>query len=179
MAENETAAAFGGEVEIEIAGAPCAITPSGKFLVEVESCAKVVLPKCNQLAIPVTNSGKNPLPIEVKWSGNTVARGSAWLTPKELVIFPDLKTPEIHFGRKPYEWAKVTVSGDRSGYSTTAHIDFAAAGFTPMTPFLFEMSFYVNALGTAHGRIRQSWQGAQDLWSGQSRFVLAVPYVQD
>jgi alpha-galactosidase/6-phospho-beta-glucosidase family protein len=254
VAENETAGAFGGEVEIEIAGAPCAITPSGKFSVEVAAGAKVVLPftieseseiagdltlaivsespvtiardfflpKRNQLAIPMTNSGKNPLPIEVKWSGNTVARGSAWLTPqelvvelrvedtdvkpdptgnwwegsaiqiglldpalpeahivKELVILPDLKNPEIHFERKPYAGAKVTVSGDSSGYSTTAHIDLAAAGLTPMTPFLFEMIFHVNALGTAHGKIRQPWQGAQNLWNGQSHFALAVPYVPD
>lgn len=175
-----------------------------------------LLPKRERLDVPVDASGKKRMPFEVRWSGNTVADGSAWLTAGEFavemrvedtdlkihesdywessfvgvalkdalspdaltrifVVLPDSKKPRAIVDGKTWAGCKVGVRADKGGYSLSLRINLKAAGLTASRPFLWEMMFHVNALGTAHGRIRHTWHGTSDLRTDQSRFALAVP----
>jgi len=174
-----------------------------------------LLPKRNQIALPIDPSGANRQPIEVKWSGNTVAEGSAWLTEEELalefrvddtdikivpaafwegsaieiglkdavspnapamllVMLPDPDAPRILSGGKPFGGGSIRVNCDKGGYSLSARVNLGKTHLDITSSFLLEFIFHVAALGSAHGKIRQAWQGSSNL-RDQSRFALIVP----
>jgi len=49
------------------------------------------------------------------------------------------------------------------------------AGIKLGNPFLMEIVSHVNALGTAHCKIRAAWQGSSAPKADQSRYALVVP----
>ena len=175
-----------------------------------------LLPKRNQISIPVTASGENPHRIEIQWSGNTVAQGDVWLTESELVcqlqvndtdikinegafwvgsavevglkdpltpsaattvlvVLPDSANAKILSAGQPFQGGCATVRSDKSGYSLLLRVNLEQAQLKPGAPFLCELVFHVNALGTAHGKIRVAWQGSANPGKDQSHFVLALP----
>ena len=100
-----------------------------------------------------------------------------------LVVLPDRdRQPRIwqktgFSGGDDFEGACATVEHDANGYRLKVRINRAKAGIGENRPFLCDIAFHVNALGTAHGKIRHSWQESGDLRSDQSRFVLLNPVV--
>ena len=175
-----------------------------------------LLPKRHQLSVPVSVAGEASQPIEVKWSGNTVAHGKLWLTPTELAfdvrvedtdlkiektffwegsavevglqdalhpgapitalaIIPDPDAPLALCGGSPFAGISATVSRDKGGYTLSARVNLEAAHLKPGSPFLCELAFHVNALGTAHGKIRAAWQGSGNLQFDSSHFALVLP----
>ena len=118
VAENATAQAFQGEVEVAASGAPLTLPGGGKFQINVaagetlripftlerqaaieaqvalsiSSASPVTLerdfhlPLRVQCAIPVSATGEERYPLEIKWSGNVVAKGGIGLTPTECVF---------------------------------------------------------------------------------------------
>ena len=174
------------------------------------------LPKRSQISIPVTASGENPYPIEVKWSGNTVAQGEVWLTADELAcelrvndtdliikenlywegsaveiglkdplaasvgtvllaVLPDPANPRLLSAGQPFKGGSVTMRSDKAGYTLSLRVNLEHVQLKPGAPFLFELIFHVQALGTAHGKIRAAWQGSSHPSTDQSRFILALP----
>lgn len=170
-----------------------------------------------EIPIPVTVCGEKRQPIEVKWSGNTVAEGGAWLTDEEfamelhvndtdiapakssnfwegsaveiglksmetpdaptkiLVVLPDPANPQILSEGDPVEGASVSITKDQAGYTVTTNLNLKKTGLSKTMPFLLELAFHVNALGTAHGKIRAAWQESSAPKVDQSRFALVVP----
>jgi len=248
VAKNETAKAFSGEVEIEVAGAQATVSPSSKIQLQVAAGETVAvpfgidrpaesdgdfvisilsnstetmerdfhLPKRMQISVPVSAEGEQTEPFEVKWSGNIVAQGKVSLTPTELVldlrvndtdlrvvktffwegsavqlglkdaakpnapvtslmIVPDPANPHILCDEHLFTGGCATVSRDSGGYALSVRVNLEEAHLKAGTPFLLDLVFHVNALGTAHGKIRASWQGSNDLRFDQSRFALAIP----
>ncbi len=92
-----------------------------------------------------------------------------------LAILPDPENPRILSNQKPFEGGTVTVCQDPAGYSLGIRLDLKKVGLDIANPFLFELLFHVNALGTAHGRIRAAWQGTNDIKLDKSRFALGIP----
>ena len=248
VAENETGETFSGEVEIEVAGVPAAIDPSGTLSLNLAAgeCTKIPftiqrqaaidddvqvsirsrslktiergfsLPKRTQIHVPGSVSGESRHPITVRWSGNPVAEGGVWMSNNELsielrvndtdpkfnekasgqgsaieiglkdpvvstaplvvlVISPDSTAPKILFDGKPFDGGSVTVCADTTGYNMIAKVDLTKVNLSPSNPFLLDLIFHVNALGTAHGKVRAVWQGTSDWNRDQSRFALMIP----
>ena len=114
------------------------------------------------------------------WDGSAVELGlKDAVTPGApatvLVIIPDPAQPQILSNDQPFKGASATVHKDGSGYNLSLRINLEAAHLKPATPFLFNLIFHVNALGTAHEKIRASLQDAGNMKVDQSRFMLAVP----
>jgi len=66
-------------------------------------------------------------------------------------------------------------TSDKAGYSLSLRLNLEQVHLKPGAPFLVEFIFHVNALGTAHGKIRAAWQGSNKPKFDQSRFALALP----
>ncbi len=99
-----------------------------------------------------------------------------------VVILPNPEKPEVvawnrgFTGGDAVRGASATVCQDANGYTLALRLNLAEIGIKPGSPLLFEMVFFVNALGTAHGRISASWKGTADFFFGdQSRFALLTP----
>lgn len=122
------------------------------------------------------------LKIEKKffWEGSAIELGLRdALTPNASItsfaIIPDPAAPLAIFSEKPFPGVQSKVVRDKSGYLLTARINLAQANLKPGNPFLIEMIFHVNALGTAHGKIRSAWQGSSNLKFDSSRFAIVIP----
>jgi hypothetical protein len=99
-----------------------------------------------------------------------------------IVILPDPANPQVCFWSNRFSRGEsvpdssATVCKDANGYKLSLRLSFEQAGIKPGSPFLFEATFCVNALGTAHGRISASWQGSWGpMYPDQSRFALLTP----
>ena len=117
---------------------------------------------------------------EAYWGGSAVEIGlkDALTTGAQgmvLVIVPDPANPQILLGDKPCPGGSVTVSSDKIGYALLFRVNLEELHLNPEAPFLIDLIFHVNALGTAHGKTRAAWQGSPDPYHNQSRFALAVP----
>ncbi len=246
VAVNETNHAFKGEVRIEAKGATLspagALTldiAAGKTVsipfsavrdaaaeedvvlsIASESAETIerdlVLPKRKEVRVPASSAADKGIEVAVKWSGNEVAKGRAWLTGAELalevevndtgvkiapaqfwwdgsaieiglknaatnapanviMVLPDEQSPKFVSNRQYIDCGNASVRKTGAGYTATIKLPLAAAGLKPGDPFLFELIFHVSALGTAHGKIRASWQGSGDIVNDQSRFLLVNP----
>ncbi len=96
-----------------------------------------------------------------------------------LVVFPDEANPRVMIDSwftegRPYDGATAKVHRDASGYVLRLSVDRAKAGIAS-GPFLCDMIFHVNALGTAHGKIAASWQGSHALRAGAIHYALLIP----
>jgi len=69
----------------------------------------------------------------------------------------------------------VDVCRNPMGYSLSLKIPLDLAGIKLGNPFLMEIVSHVNALGTAHCKIRAAWQGSSAPKADQSRYALVVP----
>ncbi len=92
-----------------------------------------------------------------------------------LVITPDAANPSMLLNGQPLKKGTVAIRRAVGNYTVAAGIPFEVVGIRPGTPFLFELVFHVNALGTAHGKIRTAWQGSANAGSDASHFLLVVP----
>jgi alpha-galactosidase len=133
VAENATAHAFQGEVEIAASGAPVTL-PCGKFQINVAAGETVripfalerqaaleanttlaissaspvtlerdfLLPLRVQCAIPVSATGEERFPLEVKWSGNVVAKGGIGLTSTECVFNLWVNDTDVKINQKAF-----------------------------------------------------------------------------
>lgn len=92
-----------------------------------------------------------------------------------LVVLPDATHPKVLRDGEIFSGATVSVRGGKAGYDLSLEIDLASVEFEADKPFLLELIYHVNALGTAHGKIRHAWQGSTHLERDASRFALAIP----
>jgi len=97
-------------------------------------------------------------------------------SPVQIVGLPDPQSPDVITAQgRTVAGAQIKVKADKAGYDAALRLSYAAAGITPGTPFLFELQMRVNALGDAHGRIGQAWQGSRQPHVESSRFALVMP----
>jgi len=146
--------------------------------------------------------GKDGHPIQIVWSGNTMAEGMLHVDAKGLLLALRVADTDVTANEEalregsaielffasagkadglpvqiivmPYrtkasvrtprgaavKGATAKIRADKGGYDIEAFIPAKAAGFTPGTPFLFEIQLRVNALGDAHGKVSQTWQNS-------------------
>lgn len=113
------------------------------------------------------------------WEGSALEIGlkDALLpcAPVILAVTPDPVTPQVLCEGKPFAGGCASVTSDKSGYSLSVRLNREQLQLQAKNPFLVEFVFHVNALGTAHGKIRAAWQGSSNPRLDQSRFALAVP----
>ncbi len=101
--------------------------------------------------------------------------------PTVLVALPDSGDPRVllnpgYSGGERFEGAEVDVCVDDSGYRLLLKLQRKALGLGDATPFLTDIVFHVNALGTAHGKICKAWNDSHSqIKMDVSRFVLLVP----
>ncbi len=120
------------------------------------------------------------------WDGSAI--GLAFVDPLKsevrhipIIVTPDPETPVAwrwtHRFRTgdPLGTARITVANEASGYRISLRISRAELGIASDAPFLFELKTFINALGTAHGRIGQTWNGSPCVSSDSSRFGLLKP----
>lgn len=123
---------------------------------------------------------------ETPWDGS--ALGFAFVNPLDtdhlpipVFVIPDPEHPRIWRRTRrfkagdPVESACATVEKNSTGYSALVRINRAELGIASETPFLFEFKAFINALGTAHGRIEQTWNGSPCVSSEPSHFALLKP----
>lgn len=98
-------------------------------------------------------------------------------SPTYLVARPVPKKPSVIFaqGRAEVAGARMAVQSDKGGYDADVFIPFKAVQVQAGEPFLFEIQVRVNALGDAHGRIDQTWQGSRDPRSDNGSFAIIQP----
>lgn len=114
------------------------------------------------------------------WTGSAVEIGlkdaldsSAMVT--MIAAIPDEAAPRLLVNDAPFQGSEAKVCRDLAGYTLSLRLNLAQVGLKSGNPFLFEVVCHVQALGTAHGKIRVAWQGSADPKGDQSRYVLAVP----
>ncbi|HWL52527.1 MAG TPA: alpha-glucosidase/alpha-galactosidase [Chthoniobacteraceae bacterium] len=101
--------------------------------------------------------------------------------PTVLVALPDRDEPRVllnpgYSGGERFEGAGVEVCIDDTGYRLRVGFDRKALGLEEARPFLTDIVFHVNALGTAHGKICKAWNDSHSqIKMDVSRFVLMVP----
>lgn len=119
---------------------------------------------------------------EAFWEGSTVevalkdfasGDGSCFVA----VVVPTPGKSVVLVANRPFPGASAETEAGRDGYHLRAVVNLSAAGLAADRPFLLEIAVQVNALGTAHGRIRQAWQGSAQFIADQSRFALIVPAI--
>ena len=96
-----------------------------------------------------------------------------------LAILPEASGARIlnSSTRKPFDAGCAVASVDKGGYQLSVRLNLAALKLKTNAPFLLDLVFHINALGTAHGKIRTAWQGSEDMKTNQSRFALVIPKV--
>ncbi|MDX6767219.1 MAG: alpha-glucosidase/alpha-galactosidase [Candidatus Methylacidiphilales bacterium] len=116
------------------------------------------------------------------WEGSAIelffaSPGPARELPKHWVVLPDKKKPTIRDVHHEGEivGTRVKVQADKSGYDFELLIPYRAAGLFQDNPFLFELQVRVNALGDAHGRVCQTWQGSPDAHLDTGHYALIQP----
>ena len=81
----------------------------GDMSLSIHSASSDTLEKCffapkrNQVSVPVSTSVENSLPLEIAWSGLSVARGNVWLTPTELAFDIHVNDTDIKID-KGFPW---------------------------------------------------------------------------
>jgi hypothetical protein len=73
--------------------------------------------------------------------------------------------------------AKAPSISKKTGYWLSLALDLREVGIASDQPFLREMVFHVNALGTAHGKVRSAWQGSESLPADQKSFRFSHPFL--
>lgn len=183
------------------------------------SSAKVLVLQYRQplRKVVVAGGGAAAAPVEVVWSGNTVAsgtlaiekggvrlklrvadsditinRGAFWDasalelffapaqagggSPVQFIGLPDPRKPAVVTPQgAPVPGATLAIRADKAGYDADAFVPFKAAGLAAGKPFLFELQMRVNALGDAHGRVGQSWQGSRQPHQESTHYALIQP----
>lgn len=77
--------------------------------------------------------------------------------------------------RKAVGGARLDCRLDKAGYEASLSVRLETVGIKPKTPFLFELQVRVNALGDAHGRVGQAWQGSLQPHVESVRFARIEP----
>ncbi|MFQ3670192.1 MAG: alpha-glucosidase/alpha-galactosidase, partial [Verrucomicrobiia bacterium] len=77
--------------------------------------------------------------------------------------------------REPVPGAQFTCRADKAGYDAVVSVPLEAAGVSATKPFLFELQVRVNALGDAHGRVGQAWQGSTQPHVESIRYAVIEP----
>jgi alpha-galactosidase len=96
--------------------------------------------------------------------------------PVQLVAVPDRSRPEVITpAGATVKGAQINVRADKGGYDAEIHIPYKAAGVTAGKPFLFEILLRVNALGDAHGRVTQAWQGSRLAHLDTAHYAVVEP----
>jgi alpha-galactosidase/6-phospho-beta-glucosidase family protein len=96
--------------------------------------------------------------------------------PTHLIVLPEPARPRvIRPDGKTVPGTRVSLAADKGGYDVTLSIPLRAFAIKTGEPFLVDMRIGVNALGDAHGRVRQSWQGSRSPHLGTSGFALVKP----
>ena len=114
------------------------------------------------------------------WEGSAVEIGlkdaaSPTARTTVLVAIPNPEKPLLLLNHVPLKQSSVALKSDSSGYSLSLRLDLAEVHLKAGTPFLFELVFHVNALGTAHGKNRTAWQGSSRPAAEQIRFARVTP----
>lgn len=114
------------------------------------------------------------------WEGSAVEIGLKEVSSStpgccHYVLLPDGPKPSVLLNGQLHPPAKSSLHLDKTGYRISFALDLREVGIAGHQPFLWELVFHVNALGTAHGKLRSAWQGSENLTADQSRFALVVP----
>lgn len=104
---------------------------------------------------------------------------------RPVVVLPNFAEPVVlkwanrFMGGGLAPKSSVTVCQVAEGYTLTLRLNLEHFGIKPWNSFLCELLFFVNALGTTHGRISASWNGTVDpFFNDPSRFALLTPSAQ-
>jgi hypothetical protein len=68
-----------------------------------------------------------------------------------------------------------TLARNPGGYAATLCLGLGTLGLSPEKPILFDLALQISALGTAHGKVRATWQGSESIRTDSSRFGLLIP----
>lgn len=114
------------------------------------------------------------------WDGSAVELGlkdslASTTACQHILVLPGAAHAEVLVNNQPSPAVAARVHLGRSGYDLAIRLDCPLLGIDPARPFLWDLVFHINALGSAHGKIRQSWQGSANLITDQSHFALAIP----
>jgi alpha-galactosidase len=102
--------------------------------------------------------------------------GGAGGAPVQVVGLPDPRQPLVIQPKgKPVPGATLTVRADKGGYHAELWVPWKSAGLAGGAPFLFELQIRVNALGDAHGRVGQAWQGSRHPHVESAHYALVLP----
>jgi alpha-galactosidase/6-phospho-beta-glucosidase family protein len=98
-------------------------------------------------------------------------------SPMYLVALPDAKKPAVIYAgrRESVPGCRLAVKSDKGGYHADVYVPFKAAALTAGKPFLLEIQVRVNALGDAHGRVDQTWQGSRRPGAESRSFAVIQP----
>lgn len=98
----------------------------------------------------------------------------------EAFIYPDPASPAVttfeRFCRAPeIPGATVSVKAGAEGYHATVSVPLKELKLSPECPFLIDINFHVNALGTAHGKVGTTWRGSTLFGQGLEKYALMIP----
>jgi len=92
------------------------------------------LAKRKEISLPVTDSGENPQPIEVTWSGNSVAQGKAWLTASELACEFRVNDTDIKIKEDAFWEGSALEMGLKDALTPGAQVTMLAVTPDPVNP---------------------------------------------
>lgn len=103
----------------------------------------------------------------------TAAYSQSNSIPRQIALTPFRKGAKVvdrRYNLLPGEKLKIKV--DKAGYDFDTMLSCKTLGITPGEAFLMEINVHVNALGDAHGKVKQSWQEAKSPHLSTAGFAL-------
>ncbi len=140
-------------LEVEWAGNP--VAKGGLWIADGALQIEATIEDTDLKASSVLYSAGSAVEISLR---DPLAAGAKW---RGVVVLPDPADPQVlqreRFARgAPLEGGSAGVVPGEGAYTVRASIPLAVAGISG--PFLCDIVFHINALGTAHGRIRKPWR---------------------
>ncbi len=133
---------------------------------------------CLRLHVQDTDIQVNPLAF---WEGSAIELFFCNATslsdlPFQVIALPDPDHPVLRTAEgAAISGAVMQVHADKVGYDAWLQIPCEVLRIVPGQPFLMEMIVRVNALGDAHGRVSQTWQGSRQAHLDSSQFAVIEP----
>ncbi len=161
---------------LEAKAAPIRVEWSGNTVAEGKL---LVGGGCIGLEMRVNDSDVRPDPDKF-WDGSALELFFAPLgkgTITQIVGLPGRKLGRVIHAqdRQPVSGAKCVCRADKAGYNVSLSVPLEAARIQAGKPFLFDLQVRVNALGDAHGRVGQCWQGSTQPHVESVRYALIEP----
>ncbi|MDX2109112.1 MAG: alpha-glucosidase/alpha-galactosidase [Verrucomicrobiota bacterium] len=100
--------------------------------------------------------------------------------PVQVIVLPDTNAPIVMNAKKEtIAEAYVSIDTDAGGYSLALTLPYGVLNVLAGEPFLMEIIVGVNALGDAHGKVRQTWQKSPAPHLDMNHAAMIQPVTQD